>query len=122
MKRRAVVLAGLLAMLVNSPGLATEKVALHVSRHIMNSPGRVTARVTVPQDEANRALEIVAESPAFYRSSLIPLDGDRAPRVTEVTFKSLPVGQYVVAAVLHDGLGNRSMARATVIVLSMAER
>jgi hypothetical protein len=123
MKRRTVVLAGILAALVvyASSAVADEKVALRLSRNIMNSPGYVTARVTIERNQNNRGLEVVVESPIFYRSSFVALDGDRAPRVTEITFKSLPVGEYVVAAVLHDGLGRQTMARATAIVLSRGE-
>jgi hypothetical protein len=124
MKYRVAVLASLLGVLIAQPlqSAAGERISLELSRRIMSSPGRLTARVFIERDEVNRALEIVAESPVFYRSSLIPIDGDRAPRVTEVTFKGLPVGEYVVAAVLHDELGNRSTSRVTAIVLSMGER
>ena len=55
----------------------------------------------IEADQDNRAVEIVAESADFYRSSQIQLEGDKAPRTTNFEFRSLPPGTYEVRALLH---------------------
>ena len=63
---------------------------------------RATVRVwaTVEANPENRAIQIVADWPEFYRSSEIPLAGKHAPRTTMVEFRSLPRGMYTLTAVL----------------------
>jgi hypothetical protein len=59
----------------------------------------------------NRAVAIVADSMDFYRSSVIQLDGEHAPRTTTFEFRSLPPGMYEVTATL---IGADGSALATV--------
>jgi hypothetical protein len=73
------------------------------------SPATVTVRTTIETNPENRAIQIVAESPEFYRSSEIPLAGEHAPRTTTVEFRSLPGGMYTVTAVLIR-VNNRTTA------------
>jgi hypothetical protein len=79
---------------------ASEKVAIHVTPAVSFAPANLVIRATVPSDKKNRAIEIVAESPDFYRSSEVQLDGEHAPTVTVCEFQSLPSGMYQVTAVL----------------------
>jgi hypothetical protein len=117
-RRFAASCAVALSLLVCAPaGASAPKLSLHLSRSIVNSPGRLVARVTVEKNEDNRALEIVADSPLFYRSSVVNLDGDRAPRVTEVELKNLPGGSYEIVASLYDSRGDRVSARALAEVI-----
>jgi len=61
-------------------------------------------RASVPSDEHNRVLEIVADGEYFYRSTQVPLDGEHAPRTTVIEFRDLPSGEYeVIATVLREG-------------------
>lgn len=76
-------------------------------------------RATIVSDPDNRTVEIVAESPDFYRSSEMQLDGDRAPRTTVFEFRSLPPGSYEVTAILRGSTGReRGSVRQQVNVMS----
>ena len=82
---------------------------MHVApNHVTAAPGWLEVRATVEVSPENRALEIVAESDDYFRSSQIPLDGERAPRINEVLFKGLPQGQYAVSVTLVGVNGRRA--------------
>lgn len=112
----AFTILGLLA--ARGETVATEKLSLRVTPNVSSAPSNVIAIATIAKDAANRWLTIAAESGAFYRSSSIQLDGDKAPTVTEVRLSNLPGGEYAVSAVLKNNLGEETMVRRTVIVLS----
>ncbi len=98
---------------------ASERLAIAVSPRQSFAPASLAVRVHVAPDVANRALEVVAESAEYYRSSRIQLDGDDAPATSLLEFRSLPGGDYDVRAVLIDNTGRqRASAREHVIVLS----
>ena len=97
-----------LALTAGSLG-ANERISMRVSPTVSFAPANLSVQTTVAADNSNRAIEIVAESPEFYRSSEMPLDGDRAPRTTRFEFKSLPGGNYDVRAVLK-GVGGEELA------------
>jgi hypothetical protein len=61
-----------------------ERLTMAVSPAQSFAPTTLTIRVHVKPDAENRALEIVAESGDYYRSSRIPLDGNEAPRTIVV--------------------------------------
>lgn len=63
-------------------------------------------------------LAAFTDSGAFFRSSAIQLDGDKAPLVTEFRLNNLPGGNYTVVALLRYHLGEETIVRRTVIVLS----
>lgn len=63
-----------------------ERLTMAVSPAQSFAPTTLTIRVHVKPDAENRALEIVAESGDYYRSSRIPLDGNEAPRTIVVNF------------------------------------
>jgi hypothetical protein len=65
--------------------------------------------VTVAPDAANRALDVMADSETFSRSSEVTLEGARAPRTIFVEYPSLPAGTYEVRGVL---VGSRGQALA----------
>jgi hypothetical protein len=108
------VLAGLLVLSAHAID-ATERLAIQVSPSVAFAPANLRVRTTVQANEANRAIEIIAESAEFYRSSEIQLDGDRAPRTTLLEFRSLPSGSYAVTGVLK-GAGGRELASTSVMV------
>ena len=97
--RKSNVLVGLFVVLA-WPLNAGERLKMAVSPAVAFAPATVRVRATVEANPENRAIQIVAESPEFYRSSEIPLDGAHAPRTTIVEFRSLPGGSYTVTAVL----------------------
>lgn len=88
---------------------ANERLSMRVSPTVSFAPANLVVQTRVAADNNNRAIEIVAESPEFYRSSELPLDGERAPRTTRFEFKSLPGGNYEVRAVLK-GAGGEELA------------
>jgi hypothetical protein len=97
---------------------ASEKLTLRVTPNVSSAPSNVIVKATVARDADNRWLRIEADSGAFYRSSSIQLDGDKAPAVMEFKLSNLPGGEYAVSAVLLDSHGEETTVRRTVIVLS----
>ena len=120
MTRRFVALAFLAGSLAASaPNLiAHDKIMLRVTPSVSQAPAWVRVIAQVEKDSTNRSLEITADSGEFFRSSTINLEGDQAPRTTELTLKNLPKGNYTVSAVLVDNLGRRSLVQKSVLVIS----
>ena len=97
---------------------AREPLAMRVSPAVSFAPANLIVRATIEADASNRAVEIIAESPEFYRSSEIELDGDNAPRTSTFEFRSLPQGTYEVKAILYGNDGHaRAQARQQVNVI-----
>ena len=92
---------------------ADTRLALRVSPSAAIAPANLFVRATVDVNAENRSLLIIAESDEFYRSSEISLDGDHAPRVTLLQFKSIPGGLYEVRAVLRGERGNEIATTGT---------
>ena len=98
---------------------AGERMTLKVSPSVAFAPANLIVRATIPADTGNRAVEIVAESEEFYRSSMIELEGDKAPRTSMFEFRSLPPGTYEVRAKLFGVDGEaRAMIRQQVNVIA----
>jgi hypothetical protein len=111
------ILCGLL--ISAAPIRATEPLVLRVSPSVCFAPANLVVRTTVEANAGNRAIEIVAESPEFYRSSEVQLDGDKAPRTTTFEFRSLPSGTYEVKATLFGETGKpRAYVRQQVNVIA----
>jgi len=73
----------------------------------------------VEADPDNHAVRISAESPDFYRSSEVGLEGEDAPRTTTFEFRGLPTGTYEVRATLLGAGGRqRAIARQQVDVIA----
>lgn len=112
----AVTIIGLI--FASRPTDASEKLSMRVTPNVSTAPSTVIVKATVAKNSANRWLHIQADSGTFYRSSVIQLDGDRAPLVTEIRFPKLPPGLYTVVAVLGNKLGEQTVVRRAVRVLS----
>ena len=114
--------ACLLTILVASTTLpvgAGERITLKVSPAVAFAPANLVVRATVEADADNRAIEIVAESTNFYRSSEIQLEGDKAARTNTFEFRSLPPGTYEVRAKLLSASGQtRAAVRQQVNVIA----
>jgi hypothetical protein len=110
MKVRAALL-GVLTMMATLPLGAGERITMKVSPAVAFAPANLIVRAMVIADADNRALEIIAESPDFYRSSMVQLEGEKSARTTNVEFRNLPPGTYEVRGNL---LGSRGEQRATV--------
>lgn len=92
------------------------KLRLEVSPHVSAAPATLNVRAFVRPEDGNRAIQIVADSGSFYRSSLIQLEGADAASVTETMIKNLPGGDYEIVAVLFDANGKRTIDRHRVVV------
>ena len=101
---------------------AREAITMSVYPTVSTAPATVIVRATVKTDAGNRALEIQVDSPNFYRSSRVQLDGDRAPNTSMFEFRSLPSGEYEVTVVLIGDHGRpRASLRRQLIVVSGRE-
>ena len=106
-------------MLAGAPMGAGERIIIKVSPAIAFAPANLVVRATIPADADNRAVQIVAESADFYRSSEMQLEGERAPRTTTFEFRSLPSGTYQVSATLMGADGrSRGIIRQQVNVIA----
>jgi hypothetical protein len=106
-------------MLAGAPMGADERITIKVSPAVAFAPANLVVRATIPADSDNRAVQIVAESTDFYRSSEMPLEGERAPRTTTFEFRSLPSGTYQVSANLMGADGrSRGIIRQQVNVIA----
>jgi hypothetical protein len=118
MKVRAV-LFGILMLTSALPLGAGQRLTLKVSPAVSFAPANLVVRATIIADADNRAVEIVAESDDFYRSSQVQLEGDRAARTNMFEFRSLPPGTYEVRANLVGADGqSRAMVRQQVNVFA----
>lgn len=123
--KRGILLWGLaLAALIPFGARSAERVSMSVSPSVAFAPADLNVQTTVETNNENRSIEIVAESDDFYRSSEVPLDGDRGPRTMRLQFRSLPEGLYTVTAVLK-GAGDARLAmtrREIKVVASRVDR
>jgi hypothetical protein len=84
-----------------------EQLRIAVSPLQSFAPSNVNIRARVVPSAENRALQVIAESGDFYRSSQIPLEGELAPAMIVFEFRGLPSGDYDVSAILTDSSGHR---------------
>ena len=118
--RHTVLWFAILATLsIASADASNDRLRIEVSPMMSMAPAMIRVRAIVTPDAANRALQIVAESGAYYRSSMVPLDGVNAAAITEMTFKNLPGGDYDVMVVLVEADGRRTADRRQITVTSM---
>jgi len=118
MKLRAT-LFGILMLTPTIPLGAGERITIKVSPAISFAPANLIVRTMIVANADNRAVEIIAESTDFYRSSEIQLDGDKAPRTTMFEFRSLPQGTYEVRANLIGAGGQqRAWVRQQINVIA----
>ena len=113
--------AAVLLTVVASPD-ASVPLSMAVSPAHSFAPTTLAIRVHVEPDPGDRALEVVAESGAYYRSSRIQLDGTEAARTISFEFRNVPGGDYDLRGVLIDRSGHeRAVVRKHVSVLDSAE-
>jgi len=97
---------------------ALEKLDLRVSPAISLAPASVVVRAIVEHDSQNRELEIVADSSEFYRRTVVDLDGEQAPKTTELKLIDIPGGEYEITATLYTERGVRTSVRRAIMVMS----
>lgn len=84
-------------------------------------PGYLRVTATVARHDSNRRVELVAECEAYYRGTLIQLDGDTAPVTHQVEYRDVPAGHYTVVATVFDAL-NRERGRAVAETTVLSRR
>jgi hypothetical protein len=89
---------------------SAQPLSLEVSPLVAPGPAFVRVRAFVEPNDDNRSLEIVAQSPEFYRSSHVGLDGRNSPRMAVVEYPRLPPGRYEISGVLVGVGGKRATA------------
>ncbi len=118
MKVRAFFL-GILMASATLPLDAGERITMKVSPAVAFAPANLVVRATIECDAENRAVEVIAESADFYRSSEIQLEGEKAARTNTFEFRSLPPGTYEVRATLFGTSGHtRGVVRRQVNVIA----
>lgn len=106
---RLVAVIGGVLLLAAAPLAGDEAITVSVSPTMSVEPANISVRVLVVPNSANRAMEIVAESADYYRSSEVSLDGASAARSSFFEYRDLPAGDYEVRGVL---LGQNGQTRA----------
>jgi hypothetical protein len=109
--RRTVVLLGA-CLLFSSPANSREVLTMRASgfaRYLL-------VQLSVDASADNRELTLTVESPDFYRSSAVELDGENAPRTTVFELKGLPSNVYEVTGVLTGPNGKKASVARTVQV------
>jgi hypothetical protein len=118
-------LLGLSALLLTGSTLALgagEALTVQLTPEMGFAPADVVVKASVEAHSDNRALELILDSPDFYRSSLVELQGEQAPRTTVFEVRSVPGGRYVVTTRLLGPSGAiRSAVRHTLRVVSPFE-
>jgi hypothetical protein len=84
---------------------AGECLSMKVSPRQALAPVNLRVTVRIEPNADNRVLTIVADSPGFYRSSQIQLEGDRAPRTFSIEYPNVPGGSYEITSVLANSTG-----------------
>jgi hypothetical protein len=90
---------------------ADECMSMRVSPRQALAPVNLRVSVRIEPNADNRVLTIVADSPEFYRSSQIQLEGELAPKTFTIEYPNVPGGTYEVTSVLVNSMGRE---RATV--------
>src|SRR5689334_9060001 len=96
------------ALLVSTGVKGSAPLRIQVTPAISRAPAQVTVRLIVESDSANRALQIVAVSDDYYRSSEVQLDGKDAQSLNVFEFRNLPPGTYQITGVLVGSSGPRA--------------
>jgi len=90
---------------------------LHVSPAVSSAPATVRIRITVPPDAGNRALEIMADSDVYSRSSHVALEGENSPGNIFLEYRNLPEGTYQVRGVLVNAQGKQVAVAQSILTI-----
>jgi hypothetical protein len=113
----SLLLAAAVASHTAAPAKPNAKLGIRLSQTVASAPAEVIVTATVERNADNRSLEIAADSGDFFTSSTVGLDGDQAPRTTQLRLKNLPSGEYEIVVALRGSHGERIYDRRTFIVM-----
>jgi len=94
-----------------------QPLTLQVTPAMAAAPAFISIRALVEASDDNRALEVVAQSSDFFRSSRIELDGRDAPPLSVFQYANLPPGLYEISAFLIGTGGQRAAVSKLVKVV-----
>jgi hypothetical protein len=94
-----------------------QPLTLQVSPAMAAAPAVINVRAIIEASDDNRALEVVAQSTDFFRSSRVELDGRDAPPLAVFQYGNLPPGLYEVSAFLIGTGGQRAAVSKVVKVV-----
>lgn len=119
MKNVALLLVVMCIGLLAQPGPLNggQPLSLQVSPAMAAAPAFISVRAMIEASDDNRALEVVAQSSEFFRSSRIELDGRAAPPLSVFQYSNLPPGLYEVSAFLIGTSGQRAAVSKIVKVM-----
>ena len=98
-----------LVVLVRGRVLASDPLTIQVLPAVAFEPATLALNVTVERNAENRKMEVSLDSSAYFRSSLVQIDGEDSPRVTSMHFSHVPAGSYEVTVILF-GPGDKRRA------------
>ena len=94
-----------LTILSACPLAGTGPLEVRVSPREARAPADILVCAIVDPDPANRLLAVEIESPQYFSSSSVELDGESARRVNDFAFRQLPAGEYEVRVAVYDTSG-----------------
>ena len=115
----ASLLFGLALLGMAAPATSRAALELRARPAFSFAPSYIQLDFVISPDRGNGALDVIAESDAFYRSSRIELEGERAPRILSIRYEAVPAGDYSVRGVLLDRTGReRVMVEKQITVMA----
>ena len=118
-KNVAILLTAICMSSLARPGTlnGSQPLSLQVSPAMAAAPAFISVRAVIEASDDNRALEVVAQSSDFFRSSRVELDGRAAPPLSVFQYSNLPPGLYEVSAFLIGTSGQRAAVSKIVKVV-----
>lgn len=98
---------------------ANDELTVRLPSFLMRSASLLRAQVWIPRDQDNRVLRITLDSGTFYRSSDVPLEGERAPQSHTLVWHALPPGAYEVTIELVGTTRVKQVLRRELTVIGM---
>jgi hypothetical protein len=104
-----------LALAVTSPIGAGERLTMRVNPTVAMAPATLVITAMARPDSANCGLRIQVDSPQYYRSSLMEMDGDRGNASETVRYERVPGGIYEIRATLFGPGGEKRAETAQTV-------
>lgn len=98
------------------------QVTLRLSARMAFAPAVIRSVIRVAPHADNRRLRLTLDSPDFYRSSDVELDGASAASAHYFNWSALPAGSYTVVATVFGPEGQRAQTFSTLDVRGFASR
>lgn len=98
---------------------ADDELSVRLPSFVTHSASLLRAQIWIPRHSDNRILRITLDSGAFYRSSDVPLEGDRAPQSHTLVWHALPPGAYEVTIQLVGTTRVKQVLRRELLVIGI---